>query len=116
MSKYLNIPKVVDGIKFASLKEAARYRALKKQQEKGEISDLDCHPKFILQEMFFVGGEKHRTITYAADFCYLKNNIKVIEDVKGGKVTQVYALKKRLFLKKIADKIDAGKIVFREIR
>jgi hypothetical protein len=113
MSKYLNIRTKVDGITFASKREAERYIVLRDKQASGKISSLKLQPKFILQEKFNYNGNIISAITYIADFQYIDSyNITMIEDVKGGNSTQVYNLKKKLLLSIIKDK----KILFREIR
>lgn len=88
-NKYGAIKTTVDGIKFDSKKEAARYRALVLLQKAGHISDLSLQPKFDL----IVNGTKIGF--YKADFKYMLNGDQVIEDVKGMK-TPVYNLKKKM--------------------
>ena len=98
----------IDGIKFDSKKEAKRYKELRMLEKAGKIKDLTLQPVFLLQEGFYYQGKAIRQITYRADFEYIENGKRVVEDVKGFK-TDVYKLKKKLFLKKYPD------IVFREI-
>jgi predicted nuclease of restriction endonuclease-like RecB superfamily len=71
--KYSARPTIVDGIKFASAKEARRYGELKLLQMAGKISQLELQPRYklVIEE------------TYVADFRYLENGKTVIEDVKG---------------------------------
>ena len=68
-----------------------------------QIGDIVVHPSYVLQDGF-VGfdGKKHRSLTYEADFEYFcfEEKRKHIEDVKGFK-TQVYRIKKKLFLKRL---------------
>lgn len=91
-SKYKNRKVIVDGIKFDSQKEAARYSTLKLLQEKGIISDLKLQVKFDL----LPGVSKlFRKRIYIADFTYMKNGEFVAEDVKGIK-TDMYKIKKHL--------------------
>ena len=99
----------IDEIEFDSKKEAKRYLELKMLEKAGKIKDLKLQPAFLLQEGFYYRGKAIRQITYRADFEYVdeKGN-KVVEDVKGFK-TDVYNLKKKLFLKKHPD------VVFKEI-
>lgn len=85
----------IDGHKFDSAKEAARYQELKLQEHCGVVSGLELQPEFILQEAF--GG--YRAIIYRADFLYQKDGETVVEDVKGMK-TAVYQIKKKMFLKR----------------
>lgn len=100
-NKYNAIKTVVDGIKFDSRKEAARYQELKILRRAGEIRDLELQPRFLLQDKFKLDGVTHRKIEYVADFKYWDNKEKkwIIEDVKGVR-TQVYLIKKKLFLKR----------------
>jgi len=100
---------IIDGIEFDSKKEAKRYQELKMLEKAGKIKDLQLQPVFLLQEGFYYQGKAIRQITYRADFEYVdeKGN-RVVEDVKGFK-TDVYKLKKKLFLKKNPD------VIFKEI-
>lgn len=98
-NKYNAKKTMVNGIKFDSKAEAARYKILKKREATGEISELTLQPRFTLQEKFKHGGKTIRKIEYIADFEYSKNGKQVVEDVKGVK-TDVYKLKKKMFLLK----------------
>ena len=71
--KYSARPTIVDGIKFASAKEARRYGELRLLQTAGKISQLELQPRFklVIQE------------TYVADFRYVELGETVVEDVKG---------------------------------
>ena len=91
MTKYRAIPTVVDGIRFASKKEANRYRNLCLMHEAMEIEDLELQPSYDI----VVGGKK--VCRYVADFRYKDRRTGeiVVEDVKGVK-TAVYRLKKKL--------------------
>ena len=93
LSKYRAKKTVVDGITFASKKEAKRYQELKLLQKVGKIKELELQPKFPM----VINCAK--ICTYIADFRYYDNDLKdyVVEDVKGFR-TQVYSLKKRLLL------------------
>jgi hypothetical protein len=53
----------------------------------------------MLQESFEHWGVKYRELSYIADFYYEIDGEKIVEDTKGFK-TDVYKLKKKLFLKK----------------
>lgn len=78
--------------------EAARYRELCLLQRAGQISSLEVHPQFKLQEGFRDrAGKTHRAIYYEADFKYLERGSEVIEDVKGVE-TPTFKLKMKLFL------------------
>lgn len=100
--KYGNTKILIDDIFFASKKEAHRYQELKLLEKAGDISELSVQPNFELQSSFRdVKGNHHRAIHYLADFRYIDEHTKriTIEDVKGMK-TEVYKIKKKLFLYK----------------
>lgn len=108
MNKYHNKKTVYDGIKFDSLKERNYYVKLKLMQQAGVIWNLELQKKYILQAGFKFNEKTIREISYYADFVYEdKNGIHVI-DVKGGNVTKtdVYKLKKKLFIKKYEIEIE----------
>lgn len=99
-SKYHNIWTNIDGYRFASKKEAHRYLELKLLEKASQVTNLSIQPRFILQCAFTDNtGIKQRPIEYVADFAYYDKHTKtdVVEDVKGVK-TDVYKLKKKLFL------------------
>ena len=90
MSKYRSRVQVVDGVRFASQKEARRYMELKLLQRAGEIADLKLQPRI----KCIVAGEL--VCTYVADFFYIpRGKLPVYEDVKGVR-TPMYKLKKKL--------------------
>lgn len=93
MSKYNAKKTTIDGITFASKKEAMRYKELDLLQRAGEIQDLMLQVPYTLIPR--QAGE--RACTYIADFVYTENGEQVVEDVKGMK-TQVYILKRKLML------------------
>lgn len=111
-SKY-NAKKItIDGHKFDSKREAERYCELKLFLRAKEIKNLELQPRFLLQDGFVdKEGNEHKKIEYVADFMYVdKSGKTVVEDVKGV-LTDVYKLKKKMFLKKYDNQYD-----FREIR
>ena len=88
MNKYHARRTEVDGISFASKREARRYCDLRLLEKAGEIVDLELQPAFVLS----CGGVPMLTPTgrkmiYKADFRYRKistyNNVVVVEDSKG---------------------------------
>jgi hypothetical protein len=89
MTKYRAKPTKIDGIRFASKREAKRYQELKLLFRAGLIRELQLQP-----EIDCIVEDKH-LFTYRADFSYWENGKNVIEDVKGFK-TPVYRLKKRI--------------------
>ena len=100
-NKYSSRSVTVDGIRFASRKEARRYRELCLLEAAGQIKHLRCHPRYEIIPAFERNGEKHRAAHYTADFEYtdLVTGEYVAEDVKGGKATQTAAfnLRAKLF-------------------
>ena len=111
--KYRNTKTVVDGMEFDSRKEAKRYQELKLLEQCGEISDLRCQEKFILiptqREPDIVGvrgGIKkgkviEKECAYIADFVYIQDGKKVVEDVKGyknGAAYNTFKIKRKLML------------------
>ena len=91
MSKYHNIPTVVDGPRPAAAPAADRYGQLKLLVCGNEISGLELQPRYRIT----VGGMK--ICIYVGDFRYFDNRTGefVTEDVKGVR-TPVYKLKKKL--------------------
>lgn len=108
-SKYHAVKTEVDGITFDSKKEAEHYAGLKTLEKAGIINNLVLQPRFLLQEPFMCDGKKERKIEYVADFQYEQDGKIIVEDVKGEK-TQVYKLKRKLFLYRYG-----GKVEFREL-
>lgn len=106
--KYRNIETTVDGIRFASQKEARRFLYLKGLENSGEISDLRLQVNFTLQEGYTkIDGERVKPIVYKADFTYRQKDEKggytlyIVEDVKTkGTRTEKYKIKRKLFMEK----------------
>lgn len=104
MNKYRNTPTVVDNVRFDSKAESIRYSELKLLLKAKQIKNLKIHPKYeLLPKGENIWRQKYRGITYEADFEYVEKYDGdicrlVIEDVKG-MITDVYSLKKRLFMK-----------------
>ena len=99
-SKYNARPATVDGTRFDSQAEAARYVELRLLLRAGKIDRLELQPVFELVKKFTTHtGEKIRAISYFADFQYvdLATGKTIVEDVKGMK-TEVYKIKKKLLL------------------
>ncbi len=91
-SKYNAQRTTVDGITFASKKEAKRYQELRLMEKAGEITCLAMQIGWPLA----VNGVD--ICIYVCDFEYTdKDNKTVVEDVKGMK-TPIYRLKKKLML------------------
>lgn len=105
-NKYHNMPATVNGIRFASRKEAARYQELMLLQRAGEIRNLKLQPQFTLVEGYRDArtGETVRAMRYVADFAYeepfrgpdsLTLWRTIVEDVKGKQTTE-YKMKRKL--------------------
>lgn len=78
-TKYRAIPTVIDGVRFASKREARRYQNLRLLERAGVIRDLELQPVFPL----VVNGVK--VATYSADFRYTDSQTGevITEDCKG---------------------------------
>jgi len=93
-SKYAAAPTVVDGIRFASKREAQRYGELKLLEKAGAINRLRLQPKFPLTVVGETIGH------YVGDFQYYDVSPNgslgrcVVEDVKGV-ATALYKWKKK---------------------
>ena len=83
---------VLDGITFASEKEALRWRDLRLMEAAGEIINLRRQITY----QFTINGVE--ICTYRADFVYRSNGQTVVEDAKGYRKGTAY----RLFLVKSA--------------
>lgn len=109
-SKYHNRKTAYNGTIYDSKKEANRARELSLLQRIGHIHNLERQKRFELQPTSTIRGTTIRAITYVADFYYYDELQKtwVAEDVKGFR-TEVYKIKKKLFLVKYPD------ILFKEL-
>lgn len=88
--KYRNKKVSIDGRTFDSRLEGMRYVELKRLQDTGVISSLQCQVPFSLR----IGGEL--ICKYIADFRYADIDGRVVvEDAKGMR-TREYVLKKKL--------------------
>lgn len=113
----LNAQKVeYDGQMFDSKKEAYRWAELKLLERSGHISDLQRQVRFVLipaqYETYERYGKKGQRLkdgqrllekecAYVADFVYVENGKKVVEDIKGckeGITYQYFVLKRKLML------------------
>ena len=101
-SKY-NAKKVeIDGIKFDSKAEGDYYLHLKQQAAEHKILGFERQKRMLLQESFSVEGVKGkiRPIFYVIDFVVTENDGTITYiDVKGVE-TDVFKLKKKLFMKR----------------
>lgn len=88
-NKFGAIATEVDGIRFASKKEARRYRELSLLEKAGQIHRLRLQVRYPL----VVNGVKIGH--YTADFVYTENGAEVVEDSKGVR-TRDYILRAKL--------------------
>ncbi len=98
--KYRNVKTEIDGIKFDSKKEAARWQELKLLERAHEINDLRRQVKFeLIPHQYAEDGKMiaERAVNYVADFAYNENGKIVVEDTKGVR-TKDYIIKRKLML------------------
>lgn len=96
-SKYGNNRTKVDGRSFHSKVEAQRYLELKEREKQGSIFGLVCQPRYSFQH------NGVHICTYIADFRYITDQANeqmsvVVEDVKGGIITNDFTMKKNMML------------------
>lgn len=95
-NKYSAEATVLNGLKFASKREAARYQELLMLQSAGEIANLTVQPVYPLQnDHISVKYPNGRVAKYTADFEYWQDSELVTEDVKS-KPTMTEAAKLRM--------------------
>lgn len=114
-SKYHSKKITVNGITYDSRKEYRRHCELLLLERAGAITDLQTQVKFVLipaqyetiptGEFYKIGAKKgqpktkevcvEQAVTYYADFVYIENGKKVVEDTKGFR-TEKYIIKKKL--------------------
>jgi len=102
-NKYRAEPVFVDGVRFASKKEAARYLELRLWEKAGAIDELVRQPVFPLHVFEIWRSQAPIVITtigkFTADFQYrnLATGEIVVEDVKSTATkTEAYRLRKKL--------------------
>jgi hypothetical protein len=88
-SKYKAKRTQVDGIWFASQKEAKRYSELKLMQQAGAIKNLQLQVPYDI----VINGVK--ITRYVADFVYEEKDQQIVEDSKGYKTAE-YKMKRLL--------------------
>lgn len=110
----------IDGVEYASKREAARHRELLLLERAGRIQNLQTQVKFLLipaqyapcTEVYKSGPRKgsakpgkllEREVAYIADFVYTKDGNTIVEDAKGFRdpSSAVYAkfvLKRKMML------------------
>jgi hypothetical protein len=99
--KYLNKPVVVDGERFDSRRELARYRHLALLQRAGRIADLQRQVAFeLVPKQRRSDGKAERSVCYIADFVYIEDGERVVEDLKSEMTAKLsdYVIKRKLLL------------------
>lgn len=100
-SKYGAVKTQIDGRVFASKAEAKRYAQLKELERIGEIDSLELQPRYELAPgvKFSDASRATPALRYVGDFRYRDHLGRlVVEDVKGGPVTEGFRIKKHLML------------------
>lgn len=98
MSKYHSTKVQYDGHIFDSKKEYLRYLDLRALEKGRVISDLKLQVKHtLLPPQLDEKGRYVHPVYYIADFEYMQNGRRIVEDVKGFK-TKDYIIKKKLLL------------------
>ena len=113
MNKYHNRKVTTsDSIQHDSQKEARRWCELRLLERAGKITDLQRQVEFELIPAQYESYERYskkggkladgmrlveRKCCYVADFVYIENGVKVVEDTKGVK-TKDYIIKRKLML------------------
>lgn len=100
-SKYGAVKTQIDGHVFASKAEARRYAQLKELERIGEIDSLELQPRYELAPgvKFSDASRATPALRYVGDFRYRDHLGRlVVEDVKGGPVTEGFRIKKHLML------------------
>jgi hypothetical protein len=87
-----------DGMTFDSVKEYRRFCELRLLERAGAVTELERQVKFELIPSQRIGGKVvERACAYIADFVYMENGKKVVEDTKGFR-TPDYIIKRKLML------------------
>ena len=88
---------------FDSKREYERYQALALLERSGVISDLQIQVPFELIPKQKKSTGYERSVKYIADFVYVKDGQKVVEDAKGykkGAIYELFVIKRKLMLEK----------------
>ena len=100
-SKFRNVKTVIDGVKFDSKAESRRYLELNLMQQAGLIFCLQMQIKYtLIARQKRADGVTELPVFYVADFQYFEKGKLVVEDVKGGKSTPEFIIKRKLMLEK----------------
>ena len=110
MNKYGAKKVFIDGEVFDSRKEYYRWCDLRLLERAGKISELKRQVKYML-----VPGQRdeagkliEREVSYIADFEYIQDGKKIVEDTKGykrGAAYQLFTIKRKLMLYKFGIRV-----------
>lgn len=105
MSKYRAKKAVVDGLKFDSQREAARYGELRLMERAGQIRGLERQvPYELAPPVKYEGAARAKpALRIVVDFRYWEQDTMVLEDLKG-MVTREFEIKRHLL--KAVHKLD----------
>lgn len=96
--KYANEPTTIDGMRFDSKAEARRWVELSLLVRAKQITDLQRQVEFeLVPATSRPSGGRERAVVYRADFVYMRDGRRVVEDVKGAS-TPEYRIKRKLML------------------
>jgi len=98
-SKYNNSRFTDSEGSWDSKKERKRWEQLRTLESAGRIQELQKKVLFELLPSSMKHGKRLRPIVYIADFVYIEDGVKVVEDAKGFR-PKLYLLKKRLMWEK----------------
>ena len=101
MRKYRNQPTVLDGEKFDSKAEAARWSELRLLERAGHIRGLERQVKYELApSVKFSGSARAQPpLRLIVDFAYWEGDKRICEDVKSpATVTTAFTIKRHLLL------------------
>lgn len=97
--------RTIDGLVFDSKLEMSAYKLLVQWNVQ-----FDRQPSFVIEEGFEHAGKKHRAVSYVADFLIKGNGEDYVVDMKG-MLTDVFKLKRKLFIKKFSRDLHCIKSV-----
>jgi len=98
-SKYKNHRFTDSEGSWDSKRERARWDQLRALETAGQIQELRKKVPYELVPASMKDGKRLRPIVYIADFVYIENGQKIVEDSKGFR-PKLYLLKKRLMWEK----------------
>lgn len=106
--KYRNKKTKVGDVTFDSKREAERWGQLCLLQRAGRISGLRCQVSFVLApSVKFAGARAAKpAIRFVADFEYIENGARVVEDVKSAPTAKLPAFQMKRHLMKHLHGID----------